>query len=657
MALYLAQLTLDKRSEHPSLKDRGVEKRTLAPLSSLNIYGRVVEREIAYAGYVMNISTFVSATSLGKKLAVKAEATGHNPDSSRMIWSSPIPTVVAACKTNLSEARQQTLRESFPDAMIDFQKSGQFTKMFIRNPTDHVITSLLPLFAKFNRSDNLELAASSWKTFRLLTLLINDFLATNSYPAFKDIDETTAEVAGSLEYLDILSIPKPLHYPTRRTDQKLFSAMEVPKGTDDEDEDMDEEVTFETVTGSYLREAVFVAKPSPLPASNNIGPPSEVPELPGIFFPYFHRLIVPDFVTIPRLVGTHFFGYLGSSVHDASVAYDSLVRDWNEIATTEGGMVMSHVLFGIKLALETQSRLFVIQSAQEYHGFCLLGAKFVVYDGDFHVQPVSSEELRDAIAAHSSKHLVALRDLSLAFSAVETKGGRLETYTVDDLTSALKVMKLVDERQWNEEQLERIRASVGKLNFRRTHWQINPTNIQSALSLLTTDSAMPLDGDKYPAHAGQDVNLYGSRTYQVLSFFGPTSFSLINGSGKKITIPKMDEPDVYTTPQADGVEADLGAMHVGMKKLSEAVKDFDTMKTEGWIRQDMKERAGKYRHYVYVGKARDVIWQDLRVKVAPYVVEVPRSKPSGIVGTKKRVVETEAEVDDFFSTLTKRSRV
>jgi len=406
-----------------------------------------------------------------------------------------------------------------------------------------------------------------------------------------------------------------------------------------------------------MREAVFVAKPSPYPASYNVGYPNECPNLPGIFFPYFHRIIVPDFVTIPRFIGKYFFSYLGSSTTAAQKQYDSLVRDWNGISTTEGGMMLAHVLFGMKLCLETQSRLFVLRSGVEYHGFVLLGSKFVVYDGTNYVAPVPADELRGLISEHASKHYISLGEIASALNVKRLASDRTAV-KIDDLAHGLSVMKLIAGETWTSDEMELLTKLVGGLNFRKTFWSINPQSIETAIDLLTTSSAAQLDDAKYPAFPGPDVAQYGSRTYQVLSFFGPTSFSFINGSGKKIAVPKMDEPDVFTTSQEEGKEADLGAIHIGMKKLAQAVKDFETVKKEGWIRQDMKERAGKYRHYVYPGKSRDLLWEALRVKIAPYVDRspVPKNKEVPVVEGKKRK-EVEDEVEDFFAALTKKARV
>jgi len=52
MALYLSKVISDRKSEHPLLKERGIEFRTLAPLKDLNIHGVVLEPEVAYGGYV-----------------------------------------------------------------------------------------------------------------------------------------------------------------------------------------------------------------------------------------------------------------------------------------------------------------------------------------------------------------------------------------------------------------------------------------------------------------------------------------------------------------------------------------------------------------------------------------------------------------------------
>jgi len=657
MAFYISQPVQSKAAQHPLLLEKNVQLRTLAPLNLLSIFGRVTEYEVAYAGYVHNIAAFLSATNRGHRLLITAEATGHTIKPTCITWMPLAPPVSFVFKSNIKEARQNTLIAAFPTRGLSFAKSGEYLKAVIKFPNYEIVDALKPFAAKFSRATAEELAIQGWSSFQLLTMLINDFLATNSYAAFFDIDQTEP-TAANLEYLDVLNLPKDyVGYGLKKNERNIATAMGgFNLAGIEEEEQMEGDFRFESF--AHMREMVSAAKPSPLPSSNNHGPPASLPAQSGLFFPYFHKLIVPDYVTVPKIIGTHFYRYLGATAKNCQEVYDELVSSWPSLTATRAGMILAHVIFGISLALQTQTRLYVLQSGTEYHGFCLLGAKFGVYDGEKMRTPESADDLRSSVRDHCSRHHQALEGIAEMCSGEPLAGTEdYEEVSVGEITGGLSLMKIVSKREWDDEDVEKLQGFLGKVDFGRHYWSIGHQSLVRAVQLLTTEKATPLADDQFPAYAGGDVSLFGSRAYQVLSFFGPNAPSFRNRGGESFKIPLMTEEDVDNQVDEATGKVRMEQMIVSIKKLGEAAKDFEDMVKFGEVRMNQKERASKYRNIIFSGEARKTIWTSLRTYVAPLKPEVqaPIEKEVGS-GKKGKKRAGSEDIDEELDNMLKRLR-
>jgi hypothetical protein len=227
--------------------------------------------------------------------------------------------------------------------------------------------------------------------------------------------------------------------------------------------------------------------------------------------------------------------------------------------------------------------------------------------------------------------------------------GDKKKISVSDITGGLSVMKLVDEREWTKEETERLVEVIGKLNFQRSFWGTRHMAIIQAIKLMTVEASFPIADEDYPSYPGPDIELYGSRSYQVLSMFGPNSFSFIDRQGKGYEIPAMNVEDPLSKV-VDG-KMEMDTLHVGLKRLSEAHRDWADVLKNGQVMFRAGERASKYRKIVFSGGPRNDLWKALRTYVSPLVDSNNSLPPVGPQGSSKKVDKRAADVDDFISEL------
>lgn len=132
--------------------------------------------------------------------------------------------------------------------------------------------------------------------------------------------------------------------------------------------DEDESTRVQNYTGYFSfkgHDTVTVAKPSKEMISN-LGEIGSIPRSNGLVFPYFHGLIQPDTNFMNNIILRCFYQLLGSTYESCQATYLDIRHGINSLASTARGMKWYHLLLGIDLALETQSRCFVLRTRNQY---------------------------------------------------------------------------------------------------------------------------------------------------------------------------------------------------------------------------------------------------------------------------------------------------
>lgn len=643
----------------------GLKNQAPSQLHALNVFGKALIHELAYDGYRANIDAFIYATLSKSKTAVCLEAYGP---ISLGEYPLPIPKpafVYCPMKKVETEKLERLARMIHAEAEVRTPKKAP---PFIVSPFPPNDADLLTHLAN-THSNNFSTPAghippSAFRTISFLETCVAGFLRTNTYPAFttnplkagwelrhSDQEGTTHDLVDNERDPDDRKRGREEYSASvqRKKWKQSRDGMEVDGDmvADWEDRDDPDTDSYTVCTGV---DQVFIAKPSPFPEGTNIISIAELPELPGIAFPYFEGMVLPDFSTLKSTVVNLFFRCLDEDMEKCKSRVKEMKSDLNHIALTEYGKGMSHLGLGLRLALETQTKLSMIVDNKEYRGFVLQGEGFTVFDGSSWYAPESAEDLRKSVAFMDPSEkaitelLVLLDELRMADgSNVPVAFGRESFANLEFLVENLGKVSF---RIENEEKVKaRANDYLRKINFRGglPYIRIEPSSIHGALLALTSDVEVPL---KFPIFIPSFKTDLSDKTFRVLTHFGPDAISFWNSSkGEKYSVEVEESTEGKGKKRAKSAEVEPSIppeIVVQVKPLTQCIADWKTVCDSRAIKMDLKERARDYRcHVLKAEGVRKDIWNCL----------ILAGRQSGEPKKKKGKVDTNVNAEDSFSTL------
>jgi hypothetical protein len=391
------------------------------------------------------------------------------------------------------------------------------------------------------------------------------------------------------------------------------------------------------------QDAVLVAKPSPKPYQASLGSVSEVPNEPGLVFPYFHGMLVADTAGLRSLTSKLFFRNFGATTDsDAREGFQNFRNNAGIIATSPIGAVIGHILKGFEMALDGQAHCFLMFDDEEYLGFCLLGDHFYVHNGTAWMMPVSAEDLRGElhnIATHES-NLVAIVEVLSQTRDLRGDAIMVEKEEIDTPVGLLDTLAVVDESQG--EQVKQLGKLIQNLHFKGGFFELGPQSIVWALEKLSNDRDSSLaDRNLYiPLSDWQDCD---TREFQVFAAFGPRAFHFLNRRGTRVPVPKSDEDvDIMASMSGEPPKMTFPYMLAYPCTVAEAVKKWEMLKETGTLILDFEERAQGSRALRWNGQSRDLIWAKLKELAYNHVFDskAKEGKGKGVIrGTKRKVPE------------------
>lgn len=381
-----------------------------------------------------------------------------------------------------------------------------------------------------------------------------------------------------------------------------------------------EEINDPMIHSSLIR----MAKPSPsnFPYS---GPPNSVPFFPGLLFPYFPGSILPSYSVISSVIKTYFFSCLGESEEDCAATLRAIKRAASSWAVSDAGLSLQHLAEGIRLAIESESRIFIIKEDQNYLGFVLLGYGFKVATSSGVVSALDAESLQTEIRNMESRSSIVtkLREKVLGI-AVREGVDQEQLIKIPDIEMISKSVRGL--RKWiikNEEVIQdagdkkEIEDMMRKAYQTSPYWKVNKTTIQKACVLILDDHMVE---DEVPFFVSPQVFSDTSQIHEVMSAFGPTGFSFDQGGGTDFPIPREGEDDVASemvqVPAGKGKFRNTKAMdsiYVALKPMRSCVFDFQQVISKRRVVQ-RKERAGAQKNIQISGNDRNEVW-DLLVEL------------------------------------------
>jgi hypothetical protein len=500
------------------------------------------------------------------------------------------------------------------------RKIGNATMFILHAPTFDLVDRLVNISVNKQHPDAAYISPQAFLGLSFLNAIASEFIATQTYPAWKDDDNrrTDEEISQILEMSLRISeakrvaIEKPAASKRARTSTSENSEEDVEMV-----DQLDEEYRY-VLKWDSLGESVLTAKPSPLPFTFNFGGPSEVPFMPGLAFPYFDRMMVPDNTTLRDTLSSRFLRCLGDSREEQRRVYGEIKKGLPELTRTQIGQEYLHVFIGIRLALDAQARLFLVRVSDEYAGFVLLGARFsILVDEQWH-HAKSPEELKVDVEAMSS-HTSSLNTVCELLSKLKIVSGvaKLDPQAVDPSSIAnghILWDEIAKRELTNEADMDALTDALRGISFTRSFLIINPANICWAINMITIDKHLPIPHDK-PIYVPAAFRLLHERILKVLCCFGPDAFSFQNMSGSKFTITPAGRVDPNEAMGVDGKGKVLPSIIVSIKSVVTCFHDMNKTLNTKAITMNVKERAAKNRCHVFQGDSRDLIYGKLREAV------------------------------------------
>lgn len=570
---------------------------TSSSLSAAGIIGHPDRKQLAFAPYVQNLPDFMYATWTQTKVVIGSP--GH---ALEMPYSSAIqykaPPVGVSFKTANKPA----------DGVVqDWMRNGghyvqhQNTKVFVfPGSSGQFLESLIDMHAEVNTRCpagvmNIE-GYSAWVTvWKIITL----FLSTHTYPAFmsKLDDPNVVQPYGEVGTILFQDLEK-----ASKKARSILPSTALPANiVHPETELFKNEYTM---TGM-----VAYAKPAPFYPNINYGPPTSVPSIAGIVFPYFHGLINPDFTFAPSVIARYFLGCLGNDRTEILSAYNLLKRGMQSFAESPEGLVVAHILQGIQLSLECQARLFLIIEDNVYGGFVLLGYGFAVRAQDKVHTPIEYSELqKDLLSIVSHKRAVQKIVEMLNGLSSEDNANIGVDLIADNILTARQLHHEFHRRTMSEDEVDTFLELAKELAYPERYLPIAVETLCQSISQFTVGVIPPLDA---PMHIGGRMILRTDDTFMILSQYGPMAPSFITVNGDRFPISKEDQE----FEEWDDPKKRLPFISVTGKPLTTAIADWNRMFKDGDILMNTKERAGASRTKRFTGDAMKTLWAVMKENI------------------------------------------
>lgn len=627
--LYIAKESSKTQPSTIAFKERGIPL-TQTRVSDITILGRARSVQLAYSGYKDNIEAFLLATASGKKVTTNGSVYTI-PDDYVPTVPLEFPQTILKLAKAPSAANLKLMMDKLEAQGIARVEVGRGEPAFtLSRPTFKSLTQTFPGIshpqtAFIDHHAQLEASMMSCRLYQCVDL----FLRTNTY-YYKEGD-----------YVDKVTVPARVSGIAKNMEARVdawWNRPGVPEGTDAHKrrkgddgkeilEDIDDEeptdLTPDRIGHIMLQDVVFVAKPSPLPSSTNYGPPSSVPNVPGLLFPYFKGLLVPDAAGL-RVLSSRFLRNFGDNKNTPKDGFVQFRKVIGTFANTPQGVMMTHILLGVQLALECQAVLFLLIDAGKYMGFVILGTEFDIFLQGRWWAPYTREQLR-GLLNQMRTHEQSLGDLAEVLKKCVLVDGDIPEIPTGGLRTCNQIADILaqldlDADGHTEDEAE-IKGVLSRITFPSPPLTFKPTNIAQSIKYLTGQAVFPEDSVFFIPL--QDWSGLRSKEYRILAQYGPRSFSLRNTKGDELLIRKDAKDRNIFDEKDDKDKIRYQKYIVGEKVLNQCVNDWRSLVETRSMRMDFMERAAGSRNHTFTREIFRPVWEALTSAV-----------DEGLIGTK-----------------------
>lgn len=308
----------------------------------------------------------------------------------------------------------------------------------------------------------------------------------------------------------------------------------------------------------------------------------------GYFFPYFNGLVLPDKAETPRILIGYFSSLFGSRPQDVLTSIKNLQEGWVSLSNTTAGLEISHLVFGIDLAIRGNCRIKPVFLNSIYSGFVLTGEDFLIAKGSSMVKKTPLEALREEISEYD-QHGDSIAKLVLIISAAPIEATKeASIITANHILSPRALHNQIRIRVFSTEKQNEINALVPKLRYSQKLFDLSDKlSLSTILKKIARKEFLP---DSAPFYLRSNALFTKDPIFSSLAAYGPRAPSFIgmgNNTMVRITKGKRFYSDLPGSVKLEGIP-------VFFKPLAQAMEDFRTIYASGVItfKGGMKDKKG-----------------------------------------------------------------
>jgi hypothetical protein len=262
----------------------------------------------------------------------------------------------------------------------------------------------------------------------------------------------------------------------------------------------------------------------------------------GQVFPYFDGMVQPDKDIVLRVFLSLFSKCIGSSATEVSSLLAILRAGHRQLALSRQGMALTHVYFGIDLAMKTASRFFPLIEGGQYLGFVLGNESLTIIQRGQLIEAQSAEKLNEEVqtlSIHKRACTTVIEILEEAAALDDVAGGVDADKVRRSARGMAEEIYSRDLDTLSKERKDDLEKALDRVAFGETYWLPTPNNISIFIRYLMTNRW--LDGDA-PFFLGNKVGMSNSIIVRGLACFGPSAPSIFHGT-KTMSIPRASRQD------------------------------------------------------------------------------------------------------------------
>jgi len=270
----------------------------------------------------------------------------------------------------------------------------------------------------------------------------------------------------------------------------------------------------------------------------DIGRLTDLGDEQGIFFPYFHGMLLPDKSLLVHVFSRLFFQMMGKDFESASRLWMKIRPGLRNISYSDAGRALSHLYAGIDISSKTGSKITAVVQSGRYHGFVLQGDVKIHLYGQLY-EPVDSLKLFQEIGL-VNRHDENLRKIiSEIHSITDMDGVQKYHLTMGSVNTSRRLANTIygiDEVDMTPERKKVLSEFLENLSFGDKYAPLTEASVLAAAAYIQSGDLNALS--QFPAYIGTNYVFNSSRVAIALGIFGPRapSFNFVT-KGQTFVFP------------------------------------------------------------------------------------------------------------------------